>query len=86
MTLATMFMLTVGSTQAQTYSVIHNFAGGQDGATPMAGLTFDRAGNLYGAAAFGGNVGGACGDSGCGTVFRLAKRNSGWVSGGVIAT
>lgn len=77
--LAAMFMLTAVATQAQTYSVIHNFAGGQDGATPMAGLTFDRAGNLYGTAAYGGTVGGACGASGCGTVFRLAKRNSGWV-------
>ena len=76
---AAMFMLTAVATQAQTYSVIHNFAGGQDGATPMAGLTFDRAGNLYGTAAYGGTVGGACGASGCGTVFRLAKRNSGWV-------
>jgi len=67
------------ATHAQTYSVIHNFAGGQDGATPMAGLTIDRAGNLYGTAAYGGNVGGACGAIGCGTVFRLANRNSGWV-------
>jgi uncharacterized repeat protein (TIGR03803 family) len=79
LTLAAMFVLIAVVAQAQTYSVIHNFAGGQDGATPMAGLTFDRAGNLYGTAAYGGNVGGACGDSGCGTVFRLANRNSGWV-------
>ena len=27
------------TTQAQSYSVIYNFAGGQNGATPMAGLT-----------------------------------------------
>lgn len=65
--------------RAQTYSVIHNFTGGPDGATPMAGLTMDRAGNLYGTSAYGGKLGGNCGVSGCGTLFRLAKRNSGWV-------
>src|ERR1700757_1172477 len=64
--------------QAQTYSVIHNFTGGGDGATPMAGLTIDGAGNFYGAANFGGNVGGNCGSSGCGVVYRLANHNSHW--------
>ena len=64
---------------AQGYTVIHNFTGGQDGATPMAGLTKDQAGNLYGTAAYGGNFEGSCGASGCGTVFRMANRNSGWV-------
>ena len=52
--LAAVFGLTAVITQAaqaQTYTVIHNFTGGQDGATPMAGLTMDRAGNLYGTAA-----------------------------------
>ncbi len=80
--LAVVLVLTVvvtPSAQAQTYSVVHNFAGGQDGATPMAGLTLDRTGNFYGTAAFGGTTGGDCGNRGCGTVFRLAKRNSGWV-------
>ena len=65
--------------QAQTFSVIHDFTGGHDGATPMAGLTMDRAGNLYGTANYGGNVGGNCGASGCGTVFRLTNHNSNWV-------
>jgi hypothetical protein len=32
--------------QAQTFKVIWNFTGGQDGANPAAGLTMDRAGNL----------------------------------------
>jgi len=65
--------------QAQNFTVIHYFSGGQDGATPMAGLTMDRAGNLYGTAAHGGSLGGDCASSGCGTVFRLANRNSNWV-------
>ena len=65
--------------QAQTYTVIHNFTGAQDGATPMAGLTLDRAGNLYGMANFGGNSGGNCGASGCGVVYRLTNHNSSWI-------
>ena len=80
--LTAVFGLTAAITQpavAQTYTVIHNFTGGQDGATPMAGLTKDQAGNLYGTAAWGGHSGGNCGIAGCGTVFRLANRNSGWV-------
>ena len=69
-------------TQAQTYSVIHNFTGGQDGAAPRAGVTLDQAGNLYGTAASGGYTGGNCtiqGLQGCGTVFKLKHTNSGWV-------
>ena len=64
---------------AQTFSVIHNFAGGADGATPLAGLTMDQAGNLYGTANYGGNVGGNCGLVGCGTVFRMTSHNANWV-------
>src|ERR1022692_1919699 len=65
--------------QAQTYSVLHSFSGGGEGATPMAGLTMSQAGNFYGTAAFGGNLGGDCGSSGCGVIFRLNKQHSVWV-------
>jgi hypothetical protein len=46
--LAIAFLLIVVATpaQAQTFKVIHNFSGGQDGATPKAGVTLDGAGNL----------------------------------------
>ena len=61
--------------QAQTYAVLHSFSGGADGAAPMSGLTPDAAGNFYGTAQYGGDPG--CG--GCGTVFKLARKNGAWV-------
>src|SRR5208283_2193944 len=59
------------ATEAQTFSVIHSFTGGQDGANPYAGLTLDAAGNLYGTSTLGG--------TGAGTVFKLRYVNSGWI-------
>ena len=45
--------------------VLHNFGGVQvDGATPVGGLIFDSAGNLYGAAA--------------GTAYEMAQSEAGW--------
>jgi uncharacterized repeat protein (TIGR03803 family) len=60
----------------QTYTVLHNFTGAADGAAPMAGLTMDIAGNLYGTAQHGGNP--AC-SNGCGSVFRLTHQGSSWL-------
>jgi uncharacterized repeat protein (TIGR03803 family) len=66
--------------RAQTYTVLHSFSGGQDGASPVAGLTMDRAGNLYGTTPTGGYMGGVCAPwGGCGTVFRLSPKNDSWV-------
>ncbi|HEX3432259.1 MAG TPA: choice-of-anchor tandem repeat GloVer-containing protein [Rhizomicrobium sp.] len=53
-----------------TISLIHSFAGGTDGAYPMAGLLLDASGNLYGTTNNGGSN--ACQGSGCGTVFKIA--------------
>jgi uncharacterized repeat protein (TIGR03803 family) len=64
---------------AQMFSVIHNFTGGGDGGDPETGLTMDRAGNLYGTTTGGGYTQGICSPGGCGTVFKLARRGSGWV-------
>ena len=53
---------------------------GQDGESPLVGLTIDAAGNLYGTASEGGfGKNGACYPNGCGTVFKLRHTNSGWL-------
>ncbi|MGC2110182.1 MAG: choice-of-anchor tandem repeat GloVer-containing protein [Candidatus Korobacteraceae bacterium] len=57
--------------QAQTYSVLHTFTGGQDGAHSDAGVTVDAAGNLYGTTALGGAYGG-------GVVFKMTRHGSAW--------
>ena len=58
---------------AWTRITLYSFAGGNDGATPVSSLVFDKAGNIYGTTEFGG--GGPCmifqEGSGCGTVFQL---------------
>jgi uncharacterized repeat protein (TIGR03803 family) len=56
--------------QAQTYTVIHNFMGGDDGEEPNYGLTIDASGNLYGTT-FGG-------DTGRGTAYMLSPGNPAW--------
>ncbi len=58
-------LVTAIAAQAQTYKVIHNFSGGNDGERPLGTLTIDGSGNLYGSA---GN-----------TVFKMIYRGSGWV-------
>ncbi len=58
----TVFRLTSSGTE----TVLYSFQGGSDGAYPYGGLTFDRAGNLFGTTGTGGN----CTES-CGTVFKL---------------
>jgi uncharacterized repeat protein (TIGR03803 family) len=57
---------------AQTFTVLHSFAGEQDGGVPFAGLARDTAGNLYGTTF-------QNGAHGRGTVFRLAPAGSGWI-------
>jgi uncharacterized repeat protein (TIGR03803 family) len=59
------------STKGWTETVIHSFAGGSDGSTPMAGLIFDQAGNLFGTTNQGGN-------SNLGVVFELKRTNQRW--------
>ena len=56
---------------AQTFTVLHTFTGGADGATPYSGLTIDRAGGLYGTTKSDAH--------GEGTVFSLTPRGSSWI-------
>jgi uncharacterized repeat protein (TIGR03803 family) len=54
-----------------TETVLYSFTGGADGANPYAGLTFDPAGNLYGATSVGGASNG-------GTAFELTPSSGSW--------
>jgi uncharacterized repeat protein (TIGR03803 family) len=61
-----------GSSYSET--VLYSFAGGQDGNAPLAGLTIDSAGDLFGATLLGGGSGPKCiTGSGCGTIFELKR-------------
>lgn len=68
------FKLTPGNS-GWTYTSLHDFTGGSDGANPLDGLVMDSSGNLYGTTYAGGNTGSRC-DSGfnyqCGVVFEIA--------------
>jgi uncharacterized repeat protein (TIGR03803 family) len=71
----TLFEL-VYSNGAWKHVVLYNFcsrSGCTDGAGPE-GLTFDKAGNLYGSTVTGGQQ---C-QSGCGTVYELSNSNGSW--------
>lgn len=56
-------------------TVLYSFTGGSDGGNPVGEIAFDSAGNLYGAATYGGDP--SC-DSGCGVVYKLTPSGSGW--------
>jgi uncharacterized repeat protein (TIGR03803 family) len=69
-------LVTASPAQAQTLQILHSFTEQGDGGFPFAGLTMDRAGNLYGTTDEGGDYG--CSDVGCGVVFRLSHAGSDW--------
>jgi uncharacterized repeat protein (TIGR03803 family) len=78
-TLLFSFTMTAGRyMQAQSFTVLHTFTNVPDGAIPFAGLTIDIAGNLYGTTAFGGHRGTDICATGCGTVYKLTRSDSGW--------
>ena len=64
--------LALPAARAQTLNVLHAFTGGQDGHEPVAGVTMDAAGNLYGTTYYGG-------ENNVGVVYKLAHKGSGWV-------
>ena len=57
--------------RAQTYTILHAFTGQSDGANPVAGVTTDQIGNLYGTTSAGG-------EEGFGNVYRLVRSDSTW--------
>ncbi|MGD0567477.1 MAG: choice-of-anchor tandem repeat GloVer-containing protein [Candidatus Sulfotelmatobacter sp.] len=62
-------------------STIYTFTGLTDGAFPLASLTIDSSGNLYGTTGSGGGLGNCTGAvfayaTGCGTVFKLTRPSS----------
>jgi len=83
LSLAFMLVLIAVATQpaqAQTYTLLHSFAGGATGANPYGGLSLDAFGNLYGTTTSGGSTSGNCAAlGGCGLVFKLAYKGSGWI-------
>jgi len=70
------FKLTPHPDGSWTESIVHQFTGGKDGGTPLAGLIFDKAGNLYGTTVIGGHSR-PCGGLGCGVVFELTPTPDG---------
>ena len=66
-----MLMLFITSqVQAQTFTVLHTFTGGQAGANPSVGVSIDQEGNLYGTTHNGSNYG---------TVYELKHEGTGWI-------
>jgi uncharacterized repeat protein (TIGR03803 family) len=65
----TVFKLVPAESGSWTENILYNFGNGTDGATPVAGVTFDASGNLYGTTSAGGA-------HGYGRVFELSAANS----------
>jgi uncharacterized repeat protein (TIGR03803 family) len=56
-----------------TYTSLHDFTGGSDGAYPSSNVVFDPTGRLYGTASMGGDFDGTlCSSGGCGVVWEIA--------------
>ena len=72
----TVYKMTPPKTEgnAWTESVVYSFKGGKDGYLPNGDLTFDSAGNLYGATQYGGSYGSYNSPlyQYCGTIFELS--------------
>ncbi|MGA7217955.1 MAG: choice-of-anchor tandem repeat GloVer-containing protein [Candidatus Sulfotelmatobacter sp.] len=75
----TVFELSPNAGGSWSEKVLYSFGSSfENGWFPSAPLTLDSAGNLYGAAASGGNYDSEVCPFGCGVVFELAKTNGEW--------
>lgn len=77
----TVFELTPNSQGGWSETILWTFADGSDGGTPLAGLTLDSAGNVYGTTSVGGDLNCNNFDEppyGCGVVFKLTPSNGTW--------
>ena len=71
------FELSPGTGGTWTEKILYTFQDGGDGAEPGSALVFDKAGNLYGTAAIGGDV--TCNPPyGCGTVYEISPSAGSW--------
>jgi uncharacterized repeat protein (TIGR03803 family) len=70
MVVLTLVSLTTQGAPAQTFTTLYQFTGGRDGGVPLAPLTLDDEGNLYGTT-FGGGDMRCIPNQGCGTVFKI---------------
>ncbi|MGA2593138.1 MAG: choice-of-anchor tandem repeat GloVer-containing protein [Bryobacteraceae bacterium] len=75
----TVFTITSAAGGGWTERVLYSFKGGSDGANPMAPVTFDQNGNLYGTTEAGGTAN-------CGTAYRLTPNQTGAWSESVLHT
>ncbi|HEY3637905.1 MAG TPA: choice-of-anchor tandem repeat GloVer-containing protein [Rhizomicrobium sp.] len=55
--------------------VLHSFAGGSDGMSPIAGLIADKSGHMFGTTNLGG-TGTGCGGFGCGTIYEIDAKGT----------
>jgi uncharacterized repeat protein (TIGR03803 family) len=62
-----------GWTEKVLYTFCPNYPDCSDGETPLAGVTFDKSGNLYGTTTYGG-----CCSLGWGVVYQLSPSQTGW--------
>ena len=71
-------LLVAASAWAGTEQQLYNFTGGADGRSPIAGLTADAQGNLYGTTFAGGLVS-QTSQLGFGAVYKLTPTNGGYI-------
>jgi uncharacterized repeat protein (TIGR03803 family) len=72
----TVFKLSPSSGGGWGFDTLYSFTGTSDGADPLAGVTLDSAGDVFGTTVLGGNVTTAC-PSGCGVVYEIPAVTAG---------